>query len=77
MYVLTVGELKSAIKDIEDNVLVVINMERDHQYEPGFSVENGTALLENGTFTEDIFISNGIGEETEYGKRIKVLIIGA
>lgn len=77
MHVMTVGQLRAALNGVPDDTLVLINQERDHEYEPGFSASMTTALRQGDTFTEDIYVPAVIGEATDYGVRIPAFVVGA
>lgn len=75
---LTVGQLKKALENIPDDTLVV-GHEYDHSYRNLWEYGYTTVLDDgNGQFTQDIFVpeaGDGIGEQTEYGTRIRAFII--
>lgn len=67
-----VAKLRELIDEIDDGALLVVPS-FDHSYRSPL-IYNGTALLEeNGNLTEDF--GEEMTPESEYGKRIKVLII--
>lgn len=76
---LTVSELRAALEHLPGDVMVVIDQERDHEYDATFSTDYTTALYDKRrrVFTEDIFVSDELGEDTEYGTRVNVLVLGA
>jgi hypothetical protein len=73
---LTVGELRRMLEHVPDDVIVVGN-EFDHTYRPFWSIGGYTTVLrdEDDQYTEDIFVGEELGEETEYGVRTKAFII--
>ena len=77
---LTVGYLRELLKDVPDDTLVVGD-ECEHIYRQMWSSGVGyTTVLDDGDgqFTQDIFIpreGEGIGEQTEYGTRIRAFVI--
>ena len=76
---LTVSQLRAAIEHLPGDVMVVIDQERDHEFDGVYSANYLTALYDKRrrVFTEDIFVSDELGEDTEYGTRVNVLILGA
>lgn len=75
---LTVGAIRKALEGVPDDAIVVGD-ECDHSYRQLFAVAYTTVLDDgNGQYTEDLFIpeeGDGIGEETEYGVRIRAFVI--
>jgi hypothetical protein len=77
---LTVGDLRKLIENVPDETPIVGD-ECDHMYRQLWESGTGyTTVLDDGSggFVEDMFITefgDGIGEETEYGKRIRAFVI--
>lgn len=73
MKYITVSELKEILDDMPQNAPVVVEF-GDHSYRLA-KAYNTTALYDGSNIlTEDIFIGE-IGETTEHGKRIPVLLV--
>lgn len=73
---LTVGKLRQMLEGVPDDVVVIGN-ECDHTYRPIWSISGYTTVLRDADdqYTEDLFVGEELGEETEYGVRTKAFII--